>query len=68
MPLEEIQKMIYEYFKTFYLRPKKLLDETLKTVRSRYRLSALLSNSIRAGEILETVRRKTNLEPITVDS
>ena len=68
VPLEDIQRMIYEYFRGFYLRPKKLLDEILKTVRSGYRLSALLSNSIRAGEILETVRRKTNLEPITTNS
>ena len=67
VPLDEIQILIYEYFRSFYLRPKKLLDETLKTVKSRYRMSALLSNSIRAGEIIETVRRKTNLEPTNAD-
>lgn len=68
VPLEEIQRMIYEYFRGFYLRPKKLLDEIMQTVRSKYRLSAVLKNSIRAGEVLETVRAKTNLEPITADS
>ena len=68
VPLEEIQRMIYEYFRGFYLRPKKLLDEILQTARSKYRLSAVLTNSIRAGEVLETVRRKTNLEPITEDA
>jgi radical SAM superfamily enzyme YgiQ (UPF0313 family) len=68
VPLEEIQRMIYEYFRGFYLRPKKLLDEVLMTARSRYRFSALLKNSIRAGEILETVRAKTNLKPIAADS
>ena len=67
VPLEEIQRMIYEYFRGFYLRPKKLLDEILQTAKSRYRLSAVLKNSIRAGEVLETVRSKTNLEPITED-
>lgn len=68
VPLEEIQRMIYEYFRAFYLRPRKLFYEILKTAKSRYRLSALLSNFVRAGEILETVRRKTNLEPIPADS
>ncbi len=66
VPFDEIKRMIYEYFRTFYLRPEKLLDETLRTVRSRYRMSALLRNSLRVGEIIETVKRKTNLEPIEV--
>jgi len=68
VPFEEIQKMTYDYFKTFYLRPGKLLDEILKTFRSRYRMTALFSNIIRVGEILKTVRRETNLEPIKASS
>jgi radical SAM superfamily enzyme YgiQ (UPF0313 family) len=68
VPFEEIQKMTYEYFKTFYLRPKKLTEEILKTFKSRYRISALLSNLMRTNEIIETVRHEISLEPIKASS
>jgi radical SAM superfamily enzyme YgiQ (UPF0313 family) len=68
VPFEEIQKMTYEYFRTFYLRPKKLTEEILKTFKSRYRISALLSNLMRTNEIIETVRHEISLEPIKASS
>ncbi|HKZ93122.1 MAG TPA: radical SAM protein [Candidatus Bathyarchaeia archaeon] len=68
VPFEEIQRMTYDYFKTFYLRPAKLIDEVLKTFKSRYRMTAFLSNLVRAGEIRDTVRRETKLEPIKASS
>jgi len=68
VPFDHIQKMTYEYYRAFYLRPKKLFDEILRTFKSRYRFSALLSNATRAGEIFETVRRETSLEPIQASS
>jgi anaerobic magnesium-protoporphyrin IX monomethyl ester cyclase len=68
VPFEQIQKMTYEYFKTFYLRPEKLSEEILRTFKSRYRMKALLSNLLRIGEILQTVRRETSLEPIKAGS
>jgi anaerobic magnesium-protoporphyrin IX monomethyl ester cyclase len=68
VPFEVIQRMNYDYFKSFYLRPGKLFDEILKTFKSRYRISAFAGNLIRVGEILDTVRRETTLEPIKAGS
>lgn len=64
VPFEQIQRITYDYFRTFYLRPKKLSEEILRTFKSRYRMQALVSNLARTGEILATVRRETHLEPI----
>lgn len=68
VPFEKIQEMTFEYFKTFYLRPKKLTEEILKTFKSRYRRSALLSNLLRTNEIIETVKHEISLEPIKAGS
>jgi len=64
VPFEQIQRMTYEYFKTFYLRPGKLSEEILRTFKSRYRMKAFLGNLLRIDEILQTVKRETTLEPI----
>jgi len=63
VPFEEIRQMTYEYFKAFYLRPKKLLSEILRTFTSRYRTTAFLNNLSRAGEISDTVKREVSLKP-----
>ncbi len=68
VPFEQIQKMTCDYYRAFYLRPKKLLEEVLITLKSRYRMRALLNNATRAGEIIETVKRETNLEPLKASS
>jgi len=63
VPFDEIRQTVYEYYKTFYIRPNTLLAEILRTFKSRYRITALLNNVIRAGEIIETVRREVSLRP-----
>jgi len=68
VPFEQIQKMTYDYFKTFYLRPGKLSEEIFRTFKSRYRMKAFLGNLLRIDEILQTVRRETSLEPIKAGS
>jgi len=68
VPFQRIQKLTYEYFRGFYLRPRKLLEEILRTFKSRYRISALLDNVMRVGEIIKTVKRETDLKPIEANS
>jgi len=63
VPFEEVRQMVYDYFKTFYLRPKTLSSEILRTFKSRYRMAGVMGNLIRVGEILDTVRREVSLEP-----
>jgi len=64
VPFEGIRQMTYDYFKTFYLRPRKLLSEILRTVKSPYRMTALSNNLLRVGEIVSTVKREISLKPI----
>jgi len=63
VPFEEVRQMVFEYFQTFYLRPKKLFTEVLRSLKSRYRLTAFLNNMVRIGEIADTVKREISLEP-----
>jgi len=63
IPFEEVRRMTYDYFKAFYLRPQKLSEEILRTVKSPYRMTALLNNLARAGEIAQTVKREVSLKP-----
>ncbi len=62
VPFQEICSMIYEYFRSFYLRPKLLTKEILRTVKSSYRFEGFVYNVARLGEILENVRRGIRLE------
>jgi len=62
VPFEEIRQMTYEYFKTFYLRPKKLFSEVLRTFKSPYRMTAFVNNLMRVGEIYDTVKREVSLK------
>jgi radical SAM superfamily enzyme YgiQ (UPF0313 family) len=55
VPFDEIRQMIYEHFREFYLRPKQLLKEVLRTFKSSYRLRALLVNLPRAKTVINDV-------------
>lgn len=55
VPFEQIRQMIYEHFREFYLRPKKLLQEVLRTFKSSYRLRALLVNLPRVKTVIDDV-------------
>jgi radical SAM superfamily enzyme YgiQ (UPF0313 family) len=62
VPLEEISEMIYEYFRAFYLRPKLLLTEILRTMKSSYRFMGLVNNIARLNTIVSTLRQGVKLE------
>ena len=57
VPFEEVSSMIYEYFKAFYLDPKRLVPEVLRMFTSSFRRGLILSNVTRLSDTIETVRR-----------
>jgi radical SAM superfamily enzyme YgiQ (UPF0313 family) len=58
VPLPIIRSLIYEYFRAFYLRPKVLFKEILRTLKSSFRMAAFFSNLTRVNQISETVRQE----------
>ncbi len=62
VPFDEIRQMVYEYFRSFYLRSEVLAKEILRTIKSPYRLSALVNNIPRISEIAESVKRGVRLD------
>ncbi len=57
VPFEDIRAMIYEYFKAFYLTPRQLLKQTLRTFKSSYRFSAFLANLPKINTVIEGVKQ-----------
>jgi anaerobic magnesium-protoporphyrin IX monomethyl ester cyclase len=57
VPFEEVSSMIYEYFKAFYLSPKRLIPEALRMFTSSFRRGLISSNVARLGDTIKTVRR-----------
>jgi len=55
VPYEEVRSLVYEYFRGFYLRPKQLLTEILRTSRSSFRIAAVLNNLVRFNQFTETL-------------
>jgi len=62
VPFEEISSMVYEYFRAFYLRPKLLLTEILRTAKSSYRFAGLVNNIARLNTIIDTVKQGVTLD------
>ncbi len=62
VPFEEIRHMIYDYFRAFYLRPKLLLTEILRTMKSSYRFTGLINNAARLNRIINTVKQGVLLD------
>ncbi|MFQ6074447.1 MAG: hypothetical protein ACE5KC_04420, partial [Candidatus Bathyarchaeia archaeon] len=60
VPLQTIRSLIYEYFQAFYLRPKVLFKEILRTFKSGFRRAAFFSNLTRINQIKESVKREVN--------
>lgn len=56
VPFEEIRSMIYDYFQAFYLNPKRLLIEALRTLKSSYRIAAALANIPRINAVFDGVK------------
>lgn len=57
---EEIKQMIHTYFNQFFLRPRYLLTELARTMRSSYRLNVVISNLNRISDISESIRGLTS--------
>lgn len=55
VPFEEIRSMIYNHFREFYLRPKQLLKEILRTFKSSYRIAVLFVNVPRINTVINDV-------------
>jgi len=57
VPFDEISSMIFEYFKAFYLDPKRLFSEVAKMFTSSFRLGLLFSNLAQLSRTIETVKQ-----------
>jgi radical SAM superfamily enzyme YgiQ (UPF0313 family) len=55
VPYEEIRSLIFEYFRAFYLNPKQLLTELLRTSKSSFRLGVALQNLVGFPQLIETL-------------
>jgi len=55
VPFEELRSMVYDYFKGFVLRPRLILTETLRTVKSPFRFAGVVHNLARINSIISTV-------------
>jgi len=64
VPYEEVRSLIFEYFRAFYLNPKHLLTELLRTSKSSFRIAAALQNLVGFPQLIETlsqaIRRDEN--------
>lgn len=61
VPFEEIKEMIRQYYEYFFLRPRFLFKQVLRTVRSRYRMNLTINNLNRIDVISESVRHLSHL-------
>ena len=62
VPFDEIRSSIFDCFQSFYLRPKVLLTELFRTMKSTYRLEVLLTNLSRINSIIKNVSQGVKLE------
>ncbi len=64
VPYEEVRSLIFEYFRAFYLNPKQLLIELLRTSKSSFRIAAALQNLVGFPQLIQTltqaIRRDEN--------
>jgi len=62
VPFDELRRMVFDYFRGFYLRNDLLAKEFLRTFKSPYRLAGLVTNLARFNEILDNVQRGIRLD------
>jgi len=55
VPYEEVRSLIFEYFRAFYLNPRQLLTELLRTSKSSFRIAAALKNLVGFPQLIETL-------------
>jgi anaerobic magnesium-protoporphyrin IX monomethyl ester cyclase len=56
VPYQEIDRLVQEYFRSFFLRPKYLLTQTIRLLKSSYRSAVVLNNVSRVGSIWNRLR------------
>lgn len=57
VPFVEVSSMIYEYFKAFYLNPKRLFSEVIRMLTSSFRLGLAFNNLTQLGQTIKIVKR-----------
>jgi radical SAM superfamily enzyme YgiQ (UPF0313 family) len=64
VPYEELRSLIFDYFRAFYLKPRQLLTELLRTSKSSFRMAAALQNIVGLPQVIKTlsqaIRRDEN--------
>jgi len=64
VPYEEVRNLVFEYFRAFYLNPRQLLTELLRTSKSSFRIAAALQNLVGFPRLIENlsqaIRRDEN--------
>ncbi len=64
VPYEELRSLIFDYFRAFYLNPRQLVTEFLRTSKSSFRIAAALQNLVGFPHLIETlsqaIRRDEN--------
>lgn len=64
VPYEEVRNLVFEYFRAFYLNPRQLLTELLRTSKSGFRIAAALQNLVGFPHLIENlsqaIRRDEN--------
>ena len=64
VPYDEVRALVFEYFRDFYLNPRQLLTEMLRTSKSSFRMAAALKNMFGLPHLIEhlghAIRRDEN--------
>ncbi len=55
VPYEEVRNLVFEYFRAFYLNPRQLLTELLRTSKSGFRIAAALQNLVGFPQLIENL-------------
>jgi len=59
VPLHEISQMIHDAFYDFVRRPSFILEQFVRSLKSQYRMSVMMNNLSRLGNIRENIRSIT---------
>jgi len=64
VPYDEVRNLIFDYFRAFYMNPRQLLTELLRTSKSSFRIAAALKNIVGFPQLIENlsqaIRRDEN--------
>ena len=56
VPYKEIKKMIHKYYHNFLFRPRYILTEVMRTIKSSYRINVVIDNLNRINVITDSLR------------